>query len=165
MTVSPNNRRPRTSARVAAVQALFQAEQAGGGTEAVIAEFIHHRLGQPEGAGGFEDGRSPDADVTLFGLIVRTAAGQADLIDTMLSETLSPDWPIERLDPVLRAALRCGIAELSLAKGPPVRVVINEYIDVARGFLEGDEPGMLNGVLEKLARRLRPAEFASAPPA
>ena len=160
MSGSANNRRPRTSARVAAVQALFQSEQAGGSTEAVIAEFLHHRLGQPEGAGGFEDGRSPDADATLFGLIVRTAAAQADLIDTMLGETLATDWPLGRLDPVLRAALRCGVAELSLAKGPPVRVVINEYIDVARGFLEGDEPGMLNGVLEKLARRLRPAEFA-----
>ena len=160
MSGTANNRRPRTSARVAAVQALFQSEQAGGGAEAVIDEFIRHRLGQPEGAGGFEDGRTPDADVALFSLIVRTAAAQAGLIDTMLGETLSADWPIGRLDPVLRAALRCGVAELSLAKGPPVRVVINEYIDVARGFLEGDEPGMLNGVLEKLARRLRPAEFA-----
>lgn len=160
MSGTANNRRPRTSARVAAVQALFQSEQTGIVAETVIDEFIRHRLGQPEGAGGFEDGRAPDADVALFGLIVRTAAAQTDLIDTMLGETLSADWPIGRLDPVLRAALRCGVAELWLAKGPPVRVVINEYIDVARGFLEGDEPGMLNGVLEKLARRLRPAEFA-----
>lgn len=67
-----------------------------------------------------------------------------------------------RLDPVLRAALRAGGAELWMSDGPPVKVVINEYLDVAHGFFSGDEPKLLNGVLNKLAHLLRPAEFSHA---
>ena len=68
-----------------------------------------------------------------------------------------------RLDPVLRALLRAGGAELTMADGPPPRVVINEYLDVAHGFFNGDEPRMVNGMLDRLARELRPGDFAAAP--
>lgn len=151
--------RPRTSARVAAVQALFQAEQSQTSPETVIDEFIRHRLGELPGSGGFEDGRAPDAHVPLFARIVRTATQQQDTLDPMLSAALSADWPIERLDPVLRALMRAGAAELWMQDGPPARVVINEYLDVAHGFFTGDEPRMANGVLDRLARLLRTAEF------
>lgn len=156
----PNGQRPRTSARLAAVQALFQSEAAGLDAEGVIEEFIHHRLGRNENEDSYADGRVPDADVPLFGRIVRAVAAQQAAIDAVLAAALMADWPMSRLDPVLRAALRCGAAELWLADGPPVRVVINEYMDVAHGFFEGDEPGVVNGVLDKVARQLRPAEFA-----
>ncbi|MBN8889984.1 MAG: transcription antitermination factor NusB [Rhodospirillales bacterium 70-18] len=158
---TPAKSRPRTSARVAAVQALFQAEQSQTSPETVIDEFIRHRLGELPGSGGFEDGRAPDAHVPLFGRIVRTATTQQDTLDGMLSQALSADWPIERLDPVLRALMRAGAAELWMQDGPPARVVINEYLDVAHGFFTGDEPRMANGVLDTLARLLRPAEFAA----
>lgn len=159
--------RPRTAARVAAVQALFQGEQAQIPAERVIDEFVRHRLGAEPGR-GFEDGRAPDANVPLFGSIVRTASRQQDILDGMLAATLAADWPLERLDPVLRALLRAGAAELWMPDGPPARVVINEYLDVAHGFFDGEEPSMANGVLDQLARRLRPAEFpgeAAPPPA
>lgn len=155
--------RPRTAARVAAVQALYQSEQSQTNPEAVIDEFIRHRLGELPGTGGFEEGRSPDADAKLFAHIVRTAAQSQDTIDPMLAESLPEDWPLLRLDPVLRAVMRAGVAELLMADGPPGRVVINEYLDVAHGFFAGDEPRMANGVLDRLARLLRPAEFAVAP--
>ena len=158
---TPAKSRPRTSARVAAVQALFQAEQSQTSPETVIDEFIRHRLGELPGSGGFEDGRAPDAHVPLFGRIVRTATTQQDTLDGMLSQALSADWPIERLDPVLRALMRAGAAELWMQDGPPAQVVINEYLDVAHGFFTGDEPRMANGVLDTLARLLRPAEFAA----
>jgi N utilization substance protein B len=150
--------RPRTAARVAA-QALFQSEQGQTSPETVIDEFIRHRLGELPGTGGFEEGRAPDAHVPLFGRIVRTATGRQDDIDRMISESLPADWPLERLDPVLRAVMRAGTAELTMADGPPGKVVINEYLDVAHGFFIGDEPRMANGVLDRLARLLRPAEF------
>ncbi|HTN10907.1 MAG TPA: transcription antitermination factor NusB [Acetobacteraceae bacterium] len=156
---SPATARPRTSARVAAVQALFQAEQSQTSPETVIDEFVRHRLGELPGSGGFEDGRAPDANVPLFARIVRTATQQQDTLDPMLAAALSADWPIERLDPVLRALLRAGAAELWMKDGPPPRVVINEYLDVAHGFFTGDEPRMANGVLDTLARLLRPAAF------
>ena len=154
--------RPRTGSRVAAVQALFQSEQAQASPESVIHEFIRHRLGELPGNGGFEEGRVPDADVPLFSHIVRTAARQQDEIDRLLAEALPPEWPLLRLDPVLRAVMRAGVAELVMPGGAPARVVINEYLDVAHGFFDGDEPRMANGVLDRLAHQLRPGEFVPA---
>ena len=154
--------RPRTAARLAAVQALFQSEQAQTGAETVIEEFVRHRLGQLPGAGGLEEGRVPDAHVPLFAAIVRMATGEQERIDGLIMEVLSADWPLHRLDPVLRAVMRAGTAELLMSEGPPARVVINEYLDVAHGFFDGDEPRMANGVLDRLARQLRPGEFAPA---
>ncbi len=157
--------RPRTGSRVAAVQALFQSEQGGDNPEAVIDQFVRHRLGTkpgPKDAMGvesFDDGRVRAVEVPLFGKIVREAVARQDTIDTMLSEALPPQWPLARLDPVLRALMRAGGAELMMDGGPPARVVISEYLDVAHGFFVGDEPGMANGVLDRLAHLLRPAEF------
>jgi N utilization substance protein B len=154
--------RPRTASRVGAVQALFQAEQAGTSPEAVIDEFVRHRLGELHGD-GFEEGRVPDAHVPLFARIVRTATERQDDIDPMIAAALPADWPLDRLDPVLRALLRAGGAELLMADGPPSRVVINEYLDIAHGFFDGDAPKMANGILDRLAHLLRPAEFDAAP--
>ncbi len=151
--------RPRTGSRLAAVQALFQAEQGPTSPETVIDEFIRYRLGKLADGDGFEDGRVPDADVKLFARIVRTATAQQDTIDPLLVGALSADWPIHRLDPVLRALMRAGAAELWMQDGPPAKVVINEYLDVAHGFFEGEEPRMANGVLDRLAHQLRPTEF------
>jgi transcription antitermination protein NusB len=154
--------RPRTLSRVAAVQALYQAEHAGQSGETVIDQFVRHRIGDPPGSGGVDEGRLPAADVPLFARIVRTATEQQDTVDGMIASALPESWPMNRLDPVLRAALRAGGAELWLSDGPPAKVVINEYMDVAHGFFFGDEPRMLNGVLDRLAHLLRPAEFPVA---
>ena len=154
--------RPRTASRVAAVQALFQSEQTGETVETVVDQFVRHRLGELPGTGGFEDGRAPDADVALFSRIVRSAVQQQDRLDALAAEALPPEWPFARLDPVLRALLRAAGAELSMADGPPARVVINEYLDVAHGFFTGDEPRMANGLLDRLARTLRAGDFEPA---
>lgn len=153
--------RARTASRVAAVQALFQSEQAGDNAETVIDQFVRHRLGTLPESGGYEDGRVPEAEVALFARIVRAAVTGQDRIDALIAEALPAEWPMGRLDPVLRALLRAGGAELAMTDGPPTRVVINEYLDVAHGFFTGDEPGMVNAVLDRLARALRPAEFAA----
>jgi N utilization substance protein B len=126
----------------------------------VIDQFVRHRLGaMPGQAEGFDDGRVRAVEVPLFGRIVRAAVAQQDTIDRMLAEALPPEWPLNRLDPVLRALMRAGSAELMMQGGPPARVVINEYLDVAHGFFAGEEPGMANGVLDRLAHLLRPDEF------
>lgn len=159
MSKAPNKPRTRTASRVAAVQALFQSEQNGDNPETVIDQFIRHRLGELPGTGGYEEGRIPDAEVPLFARIVRGAARQQDTIDRMLVEALPADWPLARIDPVLRALLRAGAAELGMTDGPPPKVVINEYLDIARGFFTGAEPGMANAVLDRLARLLRGTDF------
>ena len=154
--------RPRTASRVAAVQALFQSEQTGETAETVVDQFVRHRLGELPGSGGFEEGRAPDADVALFGRIVRSAVQQQDRLDKLVAESLPVDWPYGRLDPVLRALLRAAGAELDMQDGPPARVVINEYLDVAHGFFTGEEPRMANGLLDRMARALRAGDFQAA---
>ena len=150
------------------MQALYQSEQTGESAEAVIDQFIRHRIGTvpgPKGdGGGFEDGRVPEADVPLFAAIVRKTAQNGETVDRLVAEHLDRDWPMARLDPVLRALLRAACAELwggpEGGKQPPGRVVINEYLDIAHGFFAGEEPRFANGVLDALARTLRPEEFA-----
>lgn len=146
--------RPRTASRLAAVQALFQAEQAAAPHEAVIDEFVRHRLAAD--ARALEDGGAPSADVPLFARIVRGYAARAEALDEAIAATLAAGWPMHRLDPVLRALLRAAAAELFDADGAPPRVVIDEYMDVAHGFFGAEEPRFANGVLDRLARTLRP---------
>jgi len=151
--------RTRTASRVAAVQALFQSEQAQENPETVIDQFVRHRLGETAAEHGYENGRIPDAEVPLFAQIVRAAVQQQDAIDAMVVDALPADWPLARIDPVLRALLRAAGAELAAVGGVPAKVVINEYLDIARGFFTGPEPGLANAVLDRLARSLRTAEF------
>ena len=152
--------RPRTGARLAAVQALFQSEQAGENPETVIEQFVRHRLGPNEADEGLGEGRVPEADAKLFARIVRTAAKRIEEVDARLGAALSADWPMEKLDPVLRALLRAATGELLHPSDPPARVVINEYLDIAHGFFLGDQPAFANGVLNTLARGMRAEEFA-----
>jgi N utilization substance protein B len=154
--------RPRTLSRVAAVQALYQAEQSEISGETVIDQFVRHRIGELPGRGGIEEGHLREADVPLFARIVRTATQQQDVIDGMIVQALPENWPMTRLDPVLRAIFRAGGAELWEAGGAPGKVVINEYLNVAHGFFSGEEPRMVNGVLDRLAHLLRGSEFSVA---
>ena len=151
----PGGTRKRSVARLAAVQALYQIDVSDAAPEAVIAEFQKHRLGRE-----IDGDRYGEADPALFADIVRgTIDRQADL-DRALSAALTPDWPLERLETVLRAVLRAGAYEL-LARGDvPARVVISEYLDIAHAFFGGKEPGLVNGVLDKLAHVLRPGDLA-----
>jgi transcription antitermination protein NusB len=151
--------RPRTLSRVAAVQALYQAEQGETSPETVIDQFVRHRFGEMPGRGGLEEGHLREADVPLFARIVRTASQQQDTVDGMIAGALPESWPMGRLDPVLRAILRAGGAELWTEGGAPAKVVINEYLNVAHGFFSGEEPRMVNGVLDRLAHLLRAGEF------
>jgi N utilization substance protein B len=154
--------RPRTGARVAAVQALFQSEQTGESAETVADQFIRHRIGAGEGADGFDEGAVPLAHIPLFEAILRAAATGAEAGDAEIRAHLSRDWTLERLDPVLRAVLRAAAAELLAGREPPARVVINEYLDVVRGFLDEDTARFANGVLDAMAHALRPQEFGAA---
>ncbi|WP_206933911.1 transcription antitermination factor NusB [Roseococcus thiosulfatophilus] len=155
-----NPARPRTGARVAAVQALFQAEQSGESVETVLDQFVRHRLGSIPGQQGFEDGRVEAADVSLFARVLRGAATNPDDLDQVITQHLAQGWALNRLDPVLRAILRAAGGEMRDMGGPPARVVIKEYMDIAHGFFGGEEPRFCNGVLDAMARSFRAEEFA-----
>jgi len=140
----------RAAARLAAVQALYQIDLAGAPAAAVLREFVDHRLG----------GRS-DTDRELFVDIVEGASERGPALDELTAPLLAEGWTLGRLDRVLRAILRAGAFELEARADIPARVVINEYVDVAHAFFDGKEPSVVNGVLDRLARILRPLDLES----
>ena len=142
------------------MQALFQSEQAQDNPETVIDQFVRHRLGELPGTGGFEDGRVPDAEVPLFARIVRAAVAQQDTIDRMLAEALPADWPLARIDPVLRALMRAGDGGTGDGRRPAGQGGDQRISRRGARVLHRREPGMANAVLDRLARLLRPGEFA-----
>jgi N utilization substance protein B len=147
--------RRRSVARLAAVQALYQLElDRAADPEAVVREFVRHRFGQE-----IDGDQYGDADTALFSDIVRGTAADLERLDTTISSALTEDWPLPRLDSVLRAILRAGAYELAHRPDIPPRVSISEYTAVAYAFFAGKEPGLANGVLDRLGRTLRAAEM------
>ena len=154
----------RSQARLAAVQALYQMDLAETDLGAVIAEFKAHRLGAgarqaaaDNGAG--ENGTGGEADAEHFSRVLRGVVARQRDLDPMIDQQLAEGWRLHRIDSIVRAILRAGAFELSELADVPVRVVISEYIDVAHAFFEGDEPKVVNGVLDGLARKLRPGDL------
>jgi len=144
----------RSAARLAAVQALYQIDLAGAAPEAVLAEFVKHRLGHEV------DGVSyVAADPALFSAIVRGASERKADLDAMLSAALDAKMPLDRLELLLRAILRAGAFELLGEADTHPRIILAEYIEVTRAFYAGREAGVINGVLDHLAHKLRPDEL------
>jgi len=147
---------PRTAARVAAVQALYQMELAGTDLNAVIAEFLDVRF-DPAAQGETVEG----ADRMFFADVLRAVLRRQREIDPLIDEQLATGWRLLRVDAILRAILRGGAAELFDRDDVPARVVINEYVNVGHFFFSEDEPRVINGVLDQIARKIRPKEFES----
>ena len=146
----------RGAARLAAVQALYQMDMAGSGLNDILAEFESHWLGRE-----VEGAQYLPAEAAFFRDIVTGVVREQRVLDPMIDEALERGWPLRRIEAVIRAALRAGAYELSHRKDIPARVVITEYADVAAAFVERDETGMVNAVLDQLARKLRGEEFTS----
>ncbi|SHG99474.1 transcription antitermination factor NusB [Marivita hallyeonensis] len=153
---SDEKRRMRSASRLYAVQALFQMEQSGQSVDRVASEFVDHRFGlaQEDDAEALVEG-----DVDLFREITEEAVNWQAKIDQMTDRGLVAKWPIARIDPTLRALFRAAGAELVSTDTPP-KVVITEYVDVARAFFpEGKEPKFVNAVLDHMAREAKPEAF------
>jgi transcription antitermination protein NusB len=145
----------RTVARLAAVQALYQLElNRELDPEAVVREFARYRFDQE-----IDGDQLADADPAFFADIVRGVAADQERLDADISAALVEEWPLARLDAVLRAILRAGVWELVHRADVPARVSISEYIAIAHAFFIGKEPGLANGVLDRLGRSLRAAEM------
>jgi N utilization substance protein B len=144
----------RSAARLAAVQALFQMELAEQDEDSAIRDFLDTRLGAE-----IDGVQYPEADPRMFERIVRGAVAHQVAIDGAVDTCLPPDWPLHRLDSIMRAILRAGGFELIGQKDVPARVVLNEYTSVARAFFDGPETGMINGILDRFARVVRADEF------
>jgi len=149
----------RSSARLAAAQALYQLELADGHAERVVAEFSRYRLGRE-----IEGDQYLPADKELFGGLVRTATQRRPDIDALITPRLAAGWTLDRLNATLRAILRAGVAELLTRPDIPARVTINEFVDVTHSFFAGDEPGFVNKILDQVARVARPQDMTEAAP-
>ena len=147
----------RSVARLAAVQALYQMEVSSIGVEGVIREFTEHRFDRAlEGAEG-EGETLASADEAFFAELVRGVVAQQKRVDAAIVRRLAEGWRLERLDATVRAILRAGAYELAHRPDVPTEVAIDEYVEVAKSFFEGTEPGFVNGALDAVARDVRPA--------
>ena len=147
----------RRRARLAAVQALYQMDLAQTNLEDVISEFSEFRLNQDT------EEEPVQADEAFFkDLLVGVVRAQRG-IDPIIDARLAEGWHLVRIDSILRAILRSAAYELMHRDDVPAKVVISEYIDVAHAFFEGDEPRVVNGVLDNLARNARTGELHESP--
>jgi transcription antitermination protein NusB len=157
MTTPARPANQRGAARLGAVQALYQMDIGGAPLPAVIAEFETHRLDAD-----IEGAERRPADKPFFRALVSGVVATQRRIDPVIHAALPPTWPLTRIDRTLRAILRCGVFELIERRDVPGRVVITEYVDVANAFFSADEPGLVNGVLDRVAHDCRPEEFPKA---
>ena len=147
--LTSRQRRARTVARLAAVQALYQMELAGEGVDTVIAEFANHRFDAD-----MEGEPLAEADEDYFARIVRGVVdGQRD-IDDAVKARLASNWRLERLDSTLRALLRAGAWELR-EQDVPREIVIDEYVELAKAFFDDAEAKFVNAALDGVARDAR----------
>ena len=144
----------KSAARLYAVQALFQMEHSSQSIDKVRLEFLDHRFGAT-----YEGEEMLEGDTDHFTSVLEVAVNDQAAIDQMTDRALVAKWPIARIDPTLRALFRAAGAELQ-DKGTPPKVVITEYVDVARAFFpDGKEPKFVNAVLDHMAREAKPEAF------
>jgi len=141
---------PRSVARLAAVQALYQMEVSGAGVDSVIREFSEHRFDRD-----VEGERLAAADETFFAELAKGVVTNQAKVDQGIVKRLASGWRLERLDATARAVLRAGAYELMYRPDVPTEVVINEYVEIAKSFFEGPESGFINGALDAIARDAR----------
>jgi N utilization substance protein B len=146
----------RGAARLAAVQALYQMDLAATPLHEILAEFEGHWLGRE-----VEGEEYLPAEAAHFREVVGGVVEQQRRLDPMIDAALSKGWPLKRIETVLRAILRAGAYELDRKPDVPARVIVSEYVDVAHAFVDETETGMINAVLDQLARQLRAGEFAA----
>jgi N utilization substance protein B len=156
VTTESRKANKRGAARLAAVQALYQMDLAGTGLNEILTEFEGHWLG-----GDVEGAQYLPAEAAFFRDIVGGVVREQRSLDPQIDAALASGWPLKRVEAVLRAVLRAGAYELSCRRDVPARVVMSEYVDVASAFVDKDETGMINAVLDQLARALRADEFAN----
>lgn len=134
----------RRRARRFLVQALYQWQVSGDDPDDVLIQFV--------------DGRNlGNADVEYFRDLMRAIPADVDALDAQIAPLL--ERSVAMVDPVERGILRLACYELRDRLEVPGRVVIDESVELAKAF--GAEQGhrFVNGVVDRLARRLRPREF------
>ena len=141
--------------RLYSVQALFQMESGNLSVEQVQLEFSIYRAQE-----NIEFSNFGRADLSLFKQILDGAIKNQNLIDQVITDLLKDGWEFDRIDPTLRSIFRAASSELLL--GTPPKVVINEFLEIAKAFFpKGQECKLANGILDSLAKNLKKIETIS----
>lgn len=140
----------RAAARLAAVQALYQHDMEKTPIPTLLHEFHQHRLGAT-----IEGVEYAEADVQFFDDIVQGTTSRGGEIDLLIEPKLQ-GWTLARLDKPMKAILRCGTYELLARNDVAVGTAISEYVDVAHAFYDRREAGFVNGLLDAIAKDVRP---------
>ncbi|MEE8286893.1 MAG: transcription antitermination factor NusB [Gammaproteobacteria bacterium] len=131
---------PRRRARRAAMQAIYQWQMTAEALETIALQFR-------------DDKSWKRIDEALFSAHLYGVPANVTALDAHLQPIL--DRPVAQLDPIERAILRMGAFELTHHNDIPWRVVINEYVELAREFGAEQSHKYINGILDNLARRTR----------
>ena len=123
--------------------------------------------------GGYDRHRSPRDAVSKLAQISLTLKRQGtrfakynqllrieEELEQTVTGALAKDWTWARIDRLVRAILLAGAYELVHRKDVPLRVVINEYVEIGHAFYDQGEPTFINSVLDRVAHEARPADFA-----
>ncbi len=129
-------------------------DMAGTDANQVVREFLEHRL-----ADVAENVGADETDEGYFRDIVLGVVKEQSAVDPVLDAHLAEGWRLSRIDSILRAILRSAAYELALCEDVPAKVIINEYVDIAHAFFETEEPKVVNGILDRLAKERRAIEF------
>ena len=147
----------RSAARLAAVQCLYEKAVADRPAADILGEFIQYRIGQEVDGATFVP-----ADVTLLTAVVRGADAEKSDIASLIDGAIRPPLERDRLELLLKSILAAGVWELRRNLETPAPIIISEYVSIAVAFYGGPEPGLINGVLDRVARNLRPYEFGQS---
>lgn len=146
----------RRRSRLSAVQALYQMDISGNPSKTVIFEFLNHRFGHEEEVGYVA------VDEKFFEDLVKGVIDFQEEIDVEIKTFLSEKWKMSRLDKTLRALLRAGCYEILRRPDVPAPVILDQYVSIAADFFDVKEAGFVNGILDKIAKKTRTAEFSLA---
>ena len=137
---------PRTQSRRVALQALYVWEMTNEEPIVIIKNFN-------------EEGMLTDLDFELFKELLTQISDQAVSLDELYSSYL--DRSVSMIDPVERAIMRIGSYELQVKPEIPYKVIINECVELTKRFGAEEGHKFVNGILDKVAKQLRPLEFGA----
>jgi len=152
---TPPRSQARSTARLAAVQALYQMQMEGTALTKLLDEFHQHRLGREIDDEDHGEATYAEAEIEFFDDLVRGVDARREEIDEQLTQRLTDGWTLARLDKTMLQVLRAGAYELLARADVPTKAAINEYVDVAKAFFDDREAKFVNGILDAVAKQVR----------
>lgn len=138
----------KTEARMLAVQAIYQSQLLDDkSTDEILREFIAHFIDAQE------------ANKEIFSIIMESAREEKDRFIELISDHIDSHWSWDRLGLVERSLLLAAVAELNGRIETPAPIILNEFVNISKGFIGEKESKFINGILNAVAHTMRPTEF------